>query len=337
MSEPRVLRASRQHYRRWLRGSLATGGALATGLFALNVARADSVVDLIVLVAIVALTPAAALAAVAVHIASSRVTLGDGWVEYTRWRWRRTVLRVDDGLVGLLAVYKPTLSNSPPTPLLMARRAGGGPRMKLSGAYWEQADLVAVAEALGLPVRERMLDAAGYERRAPGVMPWRERHWIAFGVVGALVVTAVVAAAVVGYFAMTDRPPFDDRPPRAVSAGTTRAQDAVVRQVVAVVGGRWEAPEVSLIACQDEDDYQGWRRVVTVEPGDVPRSMTDETVSEVVAAMADQGYTHVRGSKVDDVSGSLPGAAFGEDEVALELEPRFAGLRVEGHCEVPGR
>jgi hypothetical protein len=337
VSEPRVLRASRQRYRRWLRGSVAAGGALAVGLLALNLGRADSAGDLVVLVAVVVLTPVVALAAVAVHIASSRVTIGDGWVEYSRWRWRRTVLRVDDGLVGLLAIYRPTFSNSPATPLLMARRTDGGPRIRLSGAYWEQHDLVAVADALHLPVRERVLDASGYERRAPGVMPWRERHWLAFGVVGALVVVAIVSAVVVGFFAATGRPPFDDRPPRGVSAGTVRTQDAVTRQVVAAVGGRWEAPEVLLIACEDDDGYDGWRRDVTVAPVDVATSMTDETVSRVVAAMSRQGYTRVRGSKVQDVSGSRPGAAFGEDVVAVELDPRFAGITVDGRCEVPGR
>lgn len=337
MSPPLVLRASRERYRRWLRGSLATGGVLVVGLLALNLRRADSAADLMVLVAIVVLTPAAALAAVAVHIASSRVTLGEGWVEYRRWGWRRTLLRVDDGLVGLLAIYKPTLTNGPPTPLLMARRADGGPRIKLSGAYWEQPDLLAVAEALRLPVRDRMLNAAGYERRAPGVMPWRERHWIAFGVGGALLVVAVVTAGVLWFFVATGRPPFDDRPPRAVSAETTEAQDAVVSRLVAVVGGRWEAPEVRLVDCQDDEDYHGWRRDVTVQPLEVPTSMTDETVSRIVAAMAAQGYTEVRGSKVQDVSGSRPGAAFAEDVVTVELDPRFAGITADGRCEVPGR
>jgi hypothetical protein len=336
VSEPRVLRASRQRYRSWLRSSVATGGAVAVSLVALNVARVDSLTELVVLVAIVVLTPAVALASVAVHIASSRVTIGDGWVEYSRWRWRCTVLRVDDDLVGLLAMYGPKVSTSPPALLLVARRASGGPRIRLSGAYWEHADLLLVARALGLPVRDRVLDAAGYERRAPGAMPWREVHYVQFGVWGALLVTAVVAAVITGFFAATDRPPFDDRPPRGVSAETVRSQDAAVRSAVAIVGGRWRAPDVSLQTCED-DDYDGWRRDVTVEPVDVPTSMTDDVVSRLAGAMSEQGYTTIRGSKVHDLRGSRPGASFGEDAVVIDLDPRSAGIRVDGRCEVPGR
>jgi hypothetical protein len=337
VSTPRLLRPSRRRYRSWLRGSVAAGGTLAAGLVALNLARADSLADVLVLVAVVVLTPALALAAAAVHIASSRVEVGDGWVAYSRWRWRRTVLHVDDDLVGLLATYGPKVTTSPPTLLLVVRRARGGPRIRLSGAYWEQPDLVAVADALDLPVRDRVLDAAGYERRAPGALPWREVHYVQFGVGGGLLVAAVVAAAVVGFFAATDRPPFDDRPPRGVSAQTVRSQDAVVQKVVAAVGGRWEAPDVLLIACEDDDGYDGWRRDLTVAPVDVPASMSDDAVSKVVAAMADQGYTTVRGSKVHDLSASRPGAGFGDDVVRVELDPRSAGITVDGRCEVPGR
>jgi hypothetical protein len=51
-----------------------------------------------------------------------------------------------------------------------------------------------------------------------------------------------------------------------------------------------------------------------VGAGEAP--VCEDAVSEVVAAMADQGYTTVRGSKVHDVSASRPGAGFGDDEDA---------------------
>lgn len=336
VDEPRVLRASRQRYRRWLRGSLASGGLLVAFLVASNLRRADSLTDVLILVVLLVGTPAAALSAVATHIATSRVTIVGDEVEYRRW-WRRTVLRAGDGLVGLLAVYSPRFSTGPATPVLVARGVDGGPRIHLSGAYWDLGDLDEIAAALRIPVRDRTLDAKGYERRAPGALPWRERHPWAFGLGGAAVITAIVTAGVLAYFTSNDLPPFDEQPPRAVAAETVARQDAVARDVVAAVGGSWEAPDEQLRRCKDDDDVKGWERTLDIAPIEMPSRLTNASLAAVVDAMARQGYLRVTGSKVDDVAGHLLGASFSEDEVRVDLEDGFSGITVRGHCETPDR
>lgn len=333
---PRVLSASRRRYRSWLRGSLASGGALVVVLVVSNVRRADSLVDVLILGGLLVGTPAAALSAVAIHIATSRVTIVGDEVEYRRW-WRRAVLRPDDGLVGLLAVYSPRFSTGPATPVLVARRVDGGPRIHLSGAYWDQADLDEIAAALRISVRDRTLDAKGYERRAPGALPWRERHPVMFGLGGAAVITAIVTAAVLTYWMSNNLPPFDEQPPRGVTSETVARQDVVARDVVAAVGGSWEAPVEQLRECQDDDDFKGWERTLDIAPIAVPSRLTDASLAAVVDAMARQGYLGVTGSEVDDVAGHLVGASFAEDEVRVDLEDRFTAITVRGHCEAPDR
>lgn len=219
-SDPRVLRASPQRYRRWLRGSLASGAGIAVLLVAAQVRRVDSVLDVLLLGGLLVATPVVALTLVAVHVRTSSVTIVGGRVEYRRWG-RCTVLYAGDELVGLLAVYRPTMTNGPATPVLVARAADGGPRIHLSGAHWEQADLDQIARTLRIPVRDRVLNAKGYERRAPGAMPWRERHWALFGTGAAVVVVALIVAGVLVYYATQDLPPFDDAMAAGVRWSTT--------------------------------------------------------------------------------------------------------------------
>ncbi len=342
MSDVVELRASAAHYRRWLKGRIAAGIALVAVLVGLNLRRAESWTEVAILLAILVGSPVVTLACIAIHVRTSRVRLGDGEVEYTRWFRRRTTLRRADGLVGLLAVYSPKLTTGQGTRLLVIRGEDGGPRIRLSAAHWTDADLEAIARHAGVLVRDRTFDVTGFERRAPGAMPWRERHWVAFGTLGALVITAVVAAAVVGYWKLDGRPPFDEQPPRGISASSLAQQDAVVRDVAAALGGRWQAPVEDLTACQDEDDYRGWeRRLEVVGDGsglvDGATELTPALAEQVEAAIVANGYVHADGNEFRGVKGRLDADRYTEDVVEMRMDAGRAVITVVGHCEVPGR
>lgn len=203
----RELRPRLSLYRTWLRRNVIATVGLAVVLLAINVRSVDSAADVWILVAIVVIVPPLGFGGAVLHIRTARVRLTEGSVEYSRWWWRRVVLQVDRRLEGLLAVYAPIIGA--PAPLLLLRSRDGGPRIRLSGAFWEHDDLELLAAHAGVEVTAETLSATEWQRRAPGTMPWRERHPWVIGSVGAILLVTLIVAALWVYAVVLRLPPYD--------------------------------------------------------------------------------------------------------------------------------
>jgi hypothetical protein len=355
-----VLRADFGAYRRWF-GKPIHGLPLIVGLSGGSIASAFRRGDGAVVFVIVAVTIVVALASIAILIATSRVVLTDAHIEYRRGL-RRTRLRRDADLVGALA----ELNASPAgrtSQVLALRARSGGPRIRLNGAYWDQEDLVRVAEAANVPVLDGELTPKDFHRVAPGTMPYGALHPWVFGGGIALVLISLIVAGVFVWFDVKDLPPFDEQPPRAVSTQTTRSQDDLVVALQRVIGGDWEKPAVRLVTCQDGDDYKGWSRRVSV---DLAESVVEETGEDVVTtpiapsrelvdaigrALVDSGNPepYVDDADLDDFArpdeGYLEVTSIPDDDDAAHsvVDVTFSGrggrvsISMYSPCETPGR
>jgi len=191
-----VLQVLRPSTGRWRRSITWPGlvGTVALGAAFRNV---DGPRDLVLLVALVVGTVVVVVGGTLVAIRTTAVVIGKDQVAYRRWWARDTALDRDDLLVGLLAPYVQHLAPRS-VELLLLRAADGGPRIRLSGAFWSHDDLAAIARAAGVPVEATPLDAAEFEERAPGTTYWRDRHPWLFGAGLALL---IIVAATIGAIA----------------------------------------------------------------------------------------------------------------------------------------
>lgn len=266
-----VLRADVSAYRRWF-GTPVRGLGVLVALVGGGVASALRRGEVAFLIILLVVTVAVTLGCIAIHIASSRVVLTSDRIEYRRWL-RRTRIRLDDDLVGALAELKASPVGRT-SQVLVLRARSGGPRIRLNGAYWEQDDLVRIAAAADVPVLDGLLTPRELDRAARGTMPWRALHpWLA-GFGGTLVLLVLIVAGFIAWFDATNRPPFDDQPPRGVSARTVDLQGAMVTELQQAAGGEWESPESRLSACEDDAGYKGWSRRVSVR---LRESLVEET------------------------------------------------------------
>lgn len=192
-----VMRPDPAQYRRWLRrGDLVVLMFLAV-LLVSAVAAASTGSQLGIVAGIVVGAAALGLAGVALSLRTTEVRLGPGRIEHRSWWVRRTVLTADAGLVGVLAPYTaPVVSRA--SDLLVIRAAGGGPRIRLNGAFWSPHELDRIAAVAGVERTVEMLDVRGFEARVPGIMHVWERRWLLVTVLGGL----AVAVAAVGLAAL---------------------------------------------------------------------------------------------------------------------------------------
>ncbi|KQY59648.1 hypothetical protein ASD11_08865 [Aeromicrobium sp. Root495] len=350
VAETVVMRPSWAAYRRFfsspIQGLGLLGGAVGVG----TAGFARSGIGLLMVLGFVLGVAAATVGTIAVYIATSRVVLGPGEVQYRRWL-RRSTVRLDHDVVGVLGV----IVLSPVgrlSKVLVLRSRSGGPRIQLNGAYWREDDLVRIASAAGVATSADALTTADVDRIAPGTMPWRYLHPKSFGALVSVPVIAAVVVGVIAWFDVRDIPPFDEQPPRAVSGATAKAQDDMVAALQYVVGGRWETPEVSLTTCQDDDDYKGWQRRVDVslaqaisdEGRDIivtPVRATERMAEALEAELVRFGHRDpYRSGDLAELSiqtGSFLRTPRAGDVRISFLDSGYVSLDATTECEVPGR
>lgn len=346
-SDVRELRPSWDQYRAWFgKGDKVLMAFLGVTVASI-VAAATTRSEIAVLIAVAASAVLIGLLTVAISIRTSRILLGNGKIEHHRWFFRRTVIELDGDVQGLLATHEPFLA-SRTVKVLVLRNGSKGPRIRLNDGYWALDDLEAIARAAGVPVLAERLGSRDFEKRAPGIMHSWERRPISWVIVGTVVGFVVLFAAVSGAFSVAGRPPFDRQPPEKVSAATVSAQDALLADLTAAIGGRWTDVDDDLEKCQDDDDYKGWARTPSVEidRGDdgednsgVPPKTTPELVDSISAILTNNGYEVSGDVSIGDPTAIIAqpeGASFGEAEaVQVELDGRRSAIKVEGACEVP--
>ncbi|QIG42292.1 hypothetical protein G5V58_05490 [Nocardioides anomalus] len=336
--DARVLRPDAATWRAFVSRPDRAVLSLAGGLLVSTVGGLSGRGDVVGLGVLLLAAVLGALGHVAVTLRTSSIDLRPGQVTYRRWG-RTTTLPVGD-TVGVLAPYsQPLVSRT--LALLVLRRRDGGPRIRLNGGFWSQEALVAIAAHAGAEVGTEPLTARELEERAPGTMPFRDRHPWLFGVAGALVITGLVTVGVLAWFEHRGLPPFDDPPPRRVAVATTADQDRLVGQLVAATGGPWSAPRARLLGCEDDEQYDGWMRWVDVSrDGPGPGAVADQAAAAAAALTA-------AGLDVGDPEPDPDGSAY-LDAVALDvtggladavvevyLQPDHASLGVHGRCEMP--
>lgn len=314
----------------------------ALSLVAGVVGRASSRTDLLWIGVLLAASVLVALAGVAGMLLTSRVRLGDGRVEYTRWWVRRTVIDLDQ-VTGLLATTTVTMS-SRRVVLLVLREDDGGPHIRLNGTYWPRADLEAIARYAGVDAPAETLTLRQVEKRAPGTMRFRDLHpWVTgFGL--AVAVVALIAFGVIAWFKHEGLPPWDRTPPRAVSSATVAAQDQVAGDLAAALGGPWQPGDVRLLGCEDDEQYDGWMRWVGVDRDGPGTTGRDTQVATALQVLEEGGYGVV-GRPYEDDDAVLVSAVqldadghstFGDGStVEVYLYPYRATIKVHGPCEVP--
>lgn len=342
-----VLRPSHRRYREWV----SKPGALGIGLVVLAVGsslrRAESTAEVVFVACLVVGSAAAALGAVAISMRTSHVLLAPSRILHRRWWVRSTSLDLDHGVVGVLAPHVVPVSGRQASQLLVLRGKDGGPRIRLNGGYWSTEDLETIARHAGVEPTAETLTTQGFESRVPHLMYWRDRHWLAFGVGIAVVLVAAIVGGVIGWFVVNGQPPFDKQPPRAVSGETVRQQDAVTKDLLAVIDVEWGPVEQRFRECQDDDDYKGWQRSIRVEalrpdddpaPGELQR--TPALDARIESAMTQNGYTEVGEAPYDE--GELIGYSdektfSAERSVQVRIEGTRSQIMVDAGCEVPGR
>jgi len=124
------------------------------------------------------------------------VTVEGGVVDHQRWTRRHVRLPIDHDLRGLLAPYLSALPHAPNNRRLVLRRGTRGPRITLTESSWRLRELRLLAAATGADVSDDVGDARDWQRRAPGLIAWWERHWIA-SIIGLVVAFWVVVIAVI--------------------------------------------------------------------------------------------------------------------------------------------
>ncbi|MET0931321.1 MAG: hypothetical protein ABWX74_17505 [Aeromicrobium sp.] len=189
--EPGVveLRPDAAQYGRWFRRGdpvlIAFLGVLVAG----SVVSISTGARFAVLAGVVVGAAALGLLGVTLSMRTSSVRLGAGRIEHRSWWVHHTVLDTGSELVGVLAPYTaPIVSRQ--SDLLVVRAAGGGPRVRLNGAFWRREDLERIASVAGISPTREPLDLKGFERRVPGLMYVWERHWLMAVLVGGVAVAA---------------------------------------------------------------------------------------------------------------------------------------------------
>lgn len=349
-AETVVLRPSWAAYRRFfstpIKGLGLLGGVVGVGVAGYS----RSEIGLLAVLGFAVGVAVATVGTIALYITTSRVVLGPDVVTYRRWL-RRSTVRLDHDVVGVMAVIVLSPVGRQST-MLVLRSRDGGPRIQLNGAYWREEDLVRIATAAGVEASDEVLSPADTDRIAPGSMPWRYLHQTAFGSLVAVPLIVVLVGAVIAWFDVRDLPPFDEQPPAAVSAGTAKAQDAMVAALQGTVGGRWELPEPELSTCQDDDDRKGWQRYVRVtlaqgisdEGRDIivtPVRATEKLADALVATLARFGHSDpYRSGDLAELTiqtASLDEAPRSGDVTISFLDSGYVSIRAASRCEVPDR
>ncbi|WP_040320080.1 hypothetical protein [Aeromicrobium marinum] len=292
--EPLVLRPDADRYVAWLRrpepaivvvavlyGGVALVSGVATWL------TGGGVVPLAVVVGAILTGVVLGLGGALLSMRTSSVTITDGTIVHRSWFVRRTVLPTDD-LRGILADYRPPVSQNSSALLVLQSGAGRGRRIRLNGAFWTDADLATVAAAAGVPRVAGELRARDVEQRLPGILRFRERRPVLFLAafpVGVLLVAVVGGALYLG---------LSDAEQGEFPAAAADRQDVLVDDVVAAVGTRDPAGSDRIVVgvsdC-DAVDGQVQRRVErTVGLGSVD---TGEVAARVELVVVDRGLDDV--------------------------------------------
>jgi hypothetical protein len=339
-----VLRPNWGAYRRWF-GAPALGlGTLAVIVLAATLRAHRGVAGVLVPVGLLLGVVLVCLGYLVIMMRTSAISLGAGRIEYRHGLVRRTVLTTDQELVGQLAQFKgPALGGGRVSHVLVLRSRSGGSRIWLDSAYWAHENLEQIAAFAGVPVTRKAMSARAYEDAAPGSMPFRALRPVVFGVgVGVLVICVVVLGSWAGFKA-AGIPPFDDRPPKAVAQGTVNDQDAVILDLKGVIGGKWEPTKTELVACQDDDNYKGWRREVStrlqVDDRDdivTPKKVTPSIAAALNDKLVARGYPALDGD-IDSDGAELTAYPDHKSSVEVVFAGGGAQLMVSSTCEVPGR
>lgn len=328
-----VLRPDLDRYRSWLArpdartlafAAVIVGGGAIAALVSGSAARILAVVGLIVLGVVIGLGGAL------LSMRTSSVTLTPDTIEHRRWFVRRTVLRISDGLRGVLADYRPPVEGRSSDLLVLQRADGKGPVIRLNGAFWQHDDLALIASRAGVVPEQGALRAKHFEKRAPGIMHWRERHWVLFVTATpiAFVVVLVAVLAVAVSRGWLGEPDFSDE--------AVAQQNSTRGKIMGALDLSWRTDAV-VESC---DEGRGDRRIVSARAR-IPRddvlvtntSGVATRLSEIVTA---QGYDQVDDSSV---AGSLQVTARASDADASGPEVRVADadgyltVHVSTRCE----
>lgn len=303
-----------------------------------------------ILLGLVVVTIGLCLGYVAMLVRVSRIRLSDDQIEYRGWSGRTTVLSLGDRVRGVLTDYRPPMGRST-SALLILQGDAGGCRIRLNGGLWSHEDLETIASAAGVGISAKVMLPHNVESLAPGILWWWERHPFLFFLAGFAVTAVLVAVAILAVLYAENEAPFHRRPPRVVSARTVADQNAIVRGVSTLAGGRWSAPKSRLVACGQENVDEGWRRFTTtsraISADPVKGRKISALVAPISAVLTHHGFgaitTHRDGDGID-LSALPTGAGRGSDRgpdsdagVQLELAPDFASLQMRGRCETPSR
>lgn len=204
-----VLRPEVRRYASWLArygAGVITMAAVYIGFSAANV---DSAAELWLIIGLVVGSIVVVLGGVVLSIRTTSVRLGPSRVEHRRWWVRTTVLDTSGPVEGVLARHVVPFARAPAVLLLVVRRSGEGPRIRLSGYFWTTQDLEKIADHVGIVPTSDALTTAGFEARAEHLMRWRDRHPYLFGIVIAALITVVIIVLIFAALLAQGLPPFD--------------------------------------------------------------------------------------------------------------------------------
>lgn len=289
----------------------------------------------------------AGLVAIAVwvvtYIATAEVTVtSDHVVKRRWWLWRTRVPR--DRVYGLgAALRQPLERRVVPMLFLRGRDEHGqptGPRIALSGWYWDVDDLRGIAALLDVPIVEETIDGAEFERRAPGALSLRRRRPVlwAFGLVfGGTAVVFAVLVALLWTGADLGSDGERSQAQAEVSPQVAAAQDARADDLVATLPDRaWRDAGERYQGCRDRDRRDGWQRVV-MRVSDGP--VDDAEIAAVVRGLEALGYV------VEDEDEAFPRTVTGRpppdrtdptsEETAVVIEASSVLVIATSDCDVP--